>query len=247
MMNSYDSLSFMRELLALLQKNKISFVSKEILTKVLKEYSNKDNDYVSYLNNALEYFNDYYLFDDDAYYFYIYMEEDKTKFILDNMKLDNRMLLDNIINEYKINDKMILSQYEFISLLLAIKSNDGISMLPNSYRRDLYEFMLTGNNSEVYKDIINVNETAYQKDDDYENKLRTYIDNLYHTLRNYLTINNKLATYDKETDSFFIKISDSEKEDIINIYDIKLIKDMEFICSMLGNDFSRENRKALKK
>ena len=136
MMNSYDSLSFMRELLALLQENKISFVSKEILTKVLKEYSNKDNDYVSYLNNALEYFNDYYLFDDDAYYFYIYMEEDKTKFILDNMKLDNRMLLDNIINEYKINDKMILSQYEFISLLLAIKSNDGISMLPNSYRRD---------------------------------------------------------------------------------------------------------------
>ena len=132
MMNSYDSLSFMRELLALLQENKISFVSKEILTKVLKEYSNKDNDYVSYLNNALEYFNDYYLFDDDAYYFYIYMEEDKTKFILDNMKLDNRLLLDNIINEYKINDKMILSQYEFISLLLAIKSNDGISMLPNS-------------------------------------------------------------------------------------------------------------------
>lgn len=247
MMNSYDSLSFMRELLALLQENKISFVSKEILTKVLKEYSNKDNDYVSYLNNALEYFNDYYLFDDDAYYFYIYMEEDKTKFILDNMKLDNRMLLDNIINEYKINDKMILSQYEFISLLLAIKSNDGISMLPNSYRSDLYEFMLTGNNSEVYKDIINVNETAYQKDDDYENKLRTYIDNLYHTLRNYLTTNNKLATYDKETDSFLIKISDSEKENIINSYDIKLIKDMEFICSMLGNDFSKENRKALKK
>ena len=203
MMSSYEGLSFMSELLALLQGNKISFVNKEILTKVLKEYSNKDNDYVSYL--------------------------------------------DNIINEYKINDKMILSQYEFISLLLAIKSNDGISMLPNSYRSDLYEFMLTGNNSEVYKDIINVNETAYQKDDNYENKLRTYIDNLYHTLRNYLTTNNKLATYDKETDSFLIKISDSEKEDIINSYDIKLIKDMEFICSMLGNDFSMENRKALRK